>query len=106
VEEFEKDFCAYIPYRDTELLCWKGVKEKNIDLIPTARTVREWLEETLTTYGNARELEGVEKVEREVIAEVTWYRNDEGVNEIEQGVNYVKVADVYGNIAKVKSEFK
>lgn len=44
-EQFVNDFCEWIPYRDTDLLYWKGIKEKNINLIPTPKTVIQWIEE-------------------------------------------------------------
>ncbi len=63
VEEFRVEFCEYLTYRNNQIPCWKGTKKENINLIPTSNTVEDWLRTTLTTYGNARELQGVEKVE-------------------------------------------
>lgn len=46
-EEFVKDFCILVPYRDTQLTYWRGSLENNINLIPTPKTVMEWIEEEI-----------------------------------------------------------
>ena len=61
-KEFEKDFCEYLPYRDTQLLCWKGVKAKNMNLIPTARNVKEWIAETISSTLERYKRETLERV--------------------------------------------
>ena len=38
-EEFIKDFCEMKPYRDTGLVYFKGICQKNFDLIPTPKTL-------------------------------------------------------------------
>jgi len=46
-EGFIKDFCRVEPYRDTELLYFKGILEKNFNLIPTPKTIMLWFDELL-----------------------------------------------------------
>jgi len=53
IEEFEKEFCELLPYQNTELLCWKGIKQANINLIPTARAVREFIVSALHSQATA-----------------------------------------------------
>jgi hypothetical protein len=54
VEEFEDNFCfGFVKGRPIHL-------DDHVD----AKEAIDWLRAALTTYGNARELEGVEKVEK------------------------------------------
>jgi len=46
-EEFIKDFCVEIPYRDTVLYYWKGFIEKEMNLIPTPKTIMLWIDEVI-----------------------------------------------------------
>ena len=48
---------------------------------------------TLKSFLKQRELALVERI-KESFNELTYYRNDEGVKEIEEGVDYVKVDDI------------
>ena len=49
-KEFVKDFCEVKPYRDTELIYFKGFCEKNYNLVPTPKTIMLWIEEALTQH--------------------------------------------------------
>ena len=48
--EFVNDLCRVEPYRDTTLTYWKGILEKNFNLIPTPKSVFNWFEESIKQY--------------------------------------------------------
>jgi hypothetical protein len=67
-EGFIKDFCRVEPYRDTELLYFKGILEKNFNLIPTPKTIMLWFDELLDQAYQQGAKDKVEEV-RELIEE-------------------------------------
>ena len=45
-----------------------------------------------------------DRIKREVVSELTWYRIDEGVDEIERGVNYIKLGHLYEALTPTKTD--
>lgn len=55
-KEFIKDFCVIRPYRDTDLVYFKGICDKNFNLVPTAKSIMEWYEEVIEERLRARDV--------------------------------------------------
>jgi hypothetical protein len=64
--EFIKDFCRTEPYRDTYLHYFKGILEKNFNLIPTPRTICEWIREEREKAFKAGQQDMLERVRVEI----------------------------------------
>jgi hypothetical protein len=97
-EEFVKDFCEIKPYRDTDLIYFKGFCDKNYNLIPTPKTIMQWYEENLKSSLTQQK----EAIEKEKTEKYNWGR-EVGIKEcleIIKGFESGKIVDL---IEKIKS---
>ena len=63
--EFVKDFCITIPYRDTELIYFKGFNENNFNLIPTPKDIMMWFDEIVESLLAKQQEEFVKIAQKE-----------------------------------------
>ncbi len=66
----------------------------------TPEQVREQIEATAQIV--AREV--LKNVKEDMVKELTWYKRDEGVDEFEPNVMYIKLADFYSQIQSLENE--
>jgi hypothetical protein len=95
--EFIKDFCRTEPYRDTYLHYFKGILEKNFDLIPTPRTICEWIREEREKAFKAGQQDMLERVMGVIKYErSTWAKEsigDKALQSLEMAVETLKALD-------------